>query len=106
MLAMFSTTPSSSSSGLRLSRASWKTSIACSTPCSEKYLGSVESTAWVAATSALTVSNPSVGGAVDQHDVVVALDVAQRVTQRHLAADLSGEHELGLGEAEVRGDHL
>ena len=37
---------------------------------------------------------------------MAALDVAQRVSQRHLAADLAGEHQLGLGEAEVRRDHL
>ena len=35
----------------------------------------------------------------------LALQVAKRVSERHLAADLARQHELGLGEAEVGRDH-
>ena len=62
MSAMFSTTPSHSRPSLRFSRASSITSSTCSTPWSEKYSPSALTSAWVAATSALTVSRPSAGG--------------------------------------------
>jgi len=62
MSARLSSTPSSASWGLRPSRASSTTSIACSTPCSAKYCASAVSSARSAATSALTVSSPSDGG--------------------------------------------
>ncbi len=62
MSARLSSTPSSDSCGLRLSRASSTTSIACSTPCSAKYWASAVISARSAATSALTVSSPSDGG--------------------------------------------
>ena len=32
--------------------------------------------------------------------------LGQRASQRELAAELAAEGELGLGEAEVRGDHV
>ena len=89
---------------MRLSRASSITSSACSTPCSAKYWASADSSAWSAATSALTVSRPERGRAVDQHDVVAALDVAQRAPQRQLAAHLAAQRQLGLGELEVGRD--
>ena len=62
MSARLSRIPSSASSGLRLSRASSTTSIACSTPWSAKYWASAVISAWSAATRALTVSSPSEGG--------------------------------------------
>ena len=62
MSAMFSTTPSQSRPSFRFSRASSITSSTCSTPCSEKYSPSALTSAWVAATSAFTVSRPSAGG--------------------------------------------
>ena len=42
--------------------------------------------------------------AVDQHDVVAVLDLAQRAPQRQLAAHLAAHRQLRLGEPEVRGD--
>ena len=104
MSAMLSTTPSHSRSGLRVSRASSTTSSACSTPCIAKYCASAEISAWSAATSALTVSRPERGRAVDQDDVVVVGDARQRLAQRELAAHLAPERELGLGQVEVGGD--
>ena len=62
MLAMLRQTPSSSSSGLRESRARSRTCTACSIPWSEKYCASVERIACVEATSAFTVIRPRVGG--------------------------------------------
>ena len=42
--------------------------------------------------------------AVDQDQVVVARDLAQRPLERQLAAHLAAEHQLGLGQSEVGGD--
>ena len=104
MSAMLNTTPSHSRSGFRPSRASSITSSACSTPCSAKYCASALSSAWSAATSALTVSRPSDGGQSMRIDVVVVVDVLERLAQRQLAAHLAGERQLGLGERQVRRD--
>ena len=45
---------------------------------------------------------PERGRAVDQHDVVVAGHGPQRLLERQLAPELAAEHQLGLGEPEVR----
>ena len=39
--------------------------------------------------------------AVDQHQVVLALDIAHRSLERQLASHLAAERQLGLGEPEV-----
>ena len=46
------------------------------------------------------------GRAVDEDDVVVVTDAGERLAQRQLAAELAGERQLGLGEAEVGGDDV
>ena len=43
------------------------------------------------------------GRAVDEDDVVVVVDVRERLAQRQLAAHLAGERQLGLGQREVAG---
>ena len=86
MSARFSSTPSSASSGLRLSRASSTTSIACSTPCSAKYCASAVISAWSAATSALTVSRPSDGG----QSIRISSYSSARLRERARAASARG----------------
>ena len=57
------------------------------------------------ATSAFTVSRPSVGGQSIRIRSLLAPQVPEGVAKRHLAPDLAGQHQLRLGEAEVRRDH-
>ena len=106
MLAMLRTMPRTSSSGLRFSLASPSTSSACSTPCSEKYSASVESSAWSAATEGVDGQQAERRRAVDEDEVVAALALAQGVAQGELAAHLAREDQLRLGEPEVGRDHV
>ena len=102
---MLSTTPSHSSSGWIDSLASSTTSSACSTPWSEKYSASLEISAWSAAASAFTVSRPSDGGQSISTRSYWRLALAQRALERQLAAHLAAQHQLGLGQPEVGGQH-
>jgi hypothetical protein len=80
------------------------TCSACSTPCRAKYCASALSRAQSAATERVDRQQAERRRAVDEDDVVLGVDVLERLAQDQLAAHLAGHRQLGLGQREVGGD--
>ena len=105
MLAMFSRIPSSSSSGFSVSLGEVEDLQRLLDSLQGEVLRLGREHRVGGGDERVDRQQPERRRAVDQDHVVAALDVAQGVAHRHLAADLAGEHQLGLGEPEVRRDH-
>ena len=103
MSAMLSTTPSQLSSGCSDSLASSTTSSACSTPWA-KYSATRDQRV-IGRDERVDREQPERRRAVDQHEVVLALDVSERPPQGELAAHLATEDQLRFGQAEVGRQH-
>ena len=102
---MFRQTPNSSSSGLRLSLARFEDLHRLLHPLKREVLRLGGEDGVGRGDQRIDREEAERRWAVDQDQVPAAPQVAEGVAKRHLAPDLPGEHELGLGEAEVCRDH-